>query len=253
MAKLFDISIPDGASTLRLDSKGKGTMHYTVRSLSRIPIDAKGVLVPVPSSPADPSHPVPKGWVKIDGKAERHFEVNGEDAFTVTVTVPPQGAVAGTYSYRLDVVSAAKPDEGDSSSVVNFKVEAPAPKPKPNWMLIVAIIAAVVVIGGVVTWLALRNSGGSDVKGKTRRPRTPGVSESAAERAHSLSSSPGISLNDVISGVAGAQLVLSGYSGNDTTSNTTDQSIPWNTQVAIGTPITATFPSTVNCGAKMAG
>jgi serine/threonine-protein kinase len=227
-------------------------------------------------------------------------------------------------------------------------------------MLIAAIIAAVVVVGGVVTWLALRNSGVPDVKGQTldeanaamakakvrvlqptltrlgsaadadkvvdqsvpagtkvdkntsvlltvgaevvpvpnivgksladaqqalaaaqlslgtasnvpNESYGPGIvwQQSPSENITAQSNSAvnvvvtpqtvtvpvltGISLNDVITRVAGAQLVLSGYSGNDTTSNTTGQSIPSNTQVAIGTAITVTFPSTVNCGSKTGG
>jgi beta-lactam-binding protein with PASTA domain len=158
MAKVFDISIPEGAGTLKLDSQGKGSVHYTVKSLARTPIDARAVLLAVPPTPADPNHPVTKGWVKIEGKAERHFDVNGEDAFTVTVATPPKTA-AGTYSYRLDVVTVARPDEGDSSPVVTFKVEAKE-KPKTNWALIAAVIAIVVVVGGVMAWLIARKSGG---------------------------------------------------------------------------------------------
>jgi beta-lactam-binding protein with PASTA domain len=353
MAKLFDISIPEGASTLKLDSKGRGSVHYTVKSLTRTPIDAKGVLLPVPATPGDPNHPVTKGWVKIDGKCDRHFDVNGEDAFTVTVAVPPK-TPAGTYSYRLDVVSAARPDEGDSSPVVNFKVEAAAPKPGPNWALIAAVIAIVVVVGGVLMWLLLGGSGVPDLKGKSLEDATaalakakvrlqqpvltrlgapgdadkvvdqsvpagtkvgkdtaitltvgaqvvtvpnivgktladaqqtlaaaqlslgtasnvpnpsygPGVvwQQSPNEKISAQSNSAvnvvvtpqtvtvpvltGVGLNDVITRVAGAQLVLAGYSGNDTSSNTTGQSIDANTQVPIGTQITVTFPSTVNC------
>lgn len=158
MAKLFDISIPEGASTLKLDSQGRGSVHYTVKSLTRTPIDARAVLLPVPATPADPNHPVTKGWAKIEGKPDRHFDVNGEDAFTVLVAVPPKSA-AGTYSYRLDVVSAARPDEGDSSPVVTFKVAAAEVVPV-RWGLIAAIIAIVLVVGGGMIWLIARKSGG---------------------------------------------------------------------------------------------
>jgi beta-lactam-binding protein with PASTA domain len=158
MAKLFDISIPEGASNLKLDSQGRGSVHYTVKSLTRTPIDARTVLIPVPNAQADPNHPVAKGWVKIEGKPERHLDVNGEDAFTVTVAIPPKSP-AGTYSYRLDVVSAARPDEGDSSPVVTFSVAA-TEAPKSRWGLIAAIIAIVVVVGGVLGWLVMRKSGG---------------------------------------------------------------------------------------------
>jgi len=355
MAKLFDISIPEGASNLKLDSQGRGSVHYTVKSLTRTPIDARAVLIPMPNAQADPNHPVTKGWVRIDGKAERHFDVNGEDAFTVTVAVPPK-APAGTYSYRLDVVSAARPDEGDSSPAVAFKVEAKQ-TPPPKWGLIAAVIAIVVVVGGVMTWLIVRKSGGgvpnvvgmnitdatkalTDAKVRIQQPITtkvqapsdadkvlaqsvePGtkiapdtsialtvgaelvtvpniIGQSVADAQKTLSaahlslgkvsnaananfaagvifkqspdvnlsvqtnsavdvmSTPqtvvvpvltGISIADAVGRIQSAQLTLAGFSGNLTSANTIAQSIAPGTQVAIGTPVNLTFPSTIFCG-----
>ena len=66
---------------------------------------------------------------------------------TVNVAVPPRSP-AGTYSYRLDVVSVAKPDEGDSSQPTRFTVTETAPPPK-KWGLIAAIVAVVVIVAGV--------------------------------------------------------------------------------------------------------
>lgn len=354
MAKLFDISIPEGASTLKLDSQGRGSVHYTVKSVTATPIDARAVLIPVPNAPADPNHPVAKGWVKIEGKPERHFEVNGEDTFTVTVAIPPKSP-AGTHSYRLDVVSVARTDEGDSSPVVTFKVAAAEPV-KPKWGLLVAILVAVLVIGGITTWLLLRPSGGgmpnvvgmnikdataalTDAKVRIEQPiatkvgsasdsdnvldqsvapgtkiaadtsvkltvgaelvPVPGIiGLSVADAQKKLSSasltlgkvtnapnsnfgsgviwkqSPdanltgqtnsavdvtvtpmtvsvpeltGISISDAISRIQGAQLTLSGYSGNLTSSNTIAQSIPAGTPVPIGTAVTLSFPSSFVC------
>jgi beta-lactam-binding protein with PASTA domain len=152
MAKLFQITLPEGLSTLNLDSKGHGTVHYSVKNVSARPIDGRAVLVCLPQG--DPNS-VQKGWISLEGKAERHFEVNGEDTFTVNVSVPPKSA-AGTYSYRLDVVSVAKPDEGDSSQPTRFTVVDTVPPPK-KWGLIAAIIAAVVIVAGVGIWLAMRH------------------------------------------------------------------------------------------------
>jgi beta-lactam-binding protein with PASTA domain len=354
MAKLFDISIPEGASQLKLDSQGRGSVHYTVKSLTRSPIDARAVLIPVPATPADPNHPVAKGWVKIEGKAERHFDVNGEDSFTVTVIIPPKTS-AGTYSFRLDVVSVARTDEGDSSPVVTFNVAAAEPV-KQKWGLIAAIIAAVVIVAGVTTWLILRKPGGgipnvvgmsisdattalTKVNVRIQQPIVTQVgSSSDADRVLAQSVPPhtaigqnasisltvgaelvtvpniiglsvanaqttlsnarlslgkvtnaansnfssgviwkqspdvnlsvqtnstvdvtatpqtvavpvltGLAIADVIARIQSAQLTLSGYSGNLTTSNTIAQSIAPGTAVPIGTPLTVTFPSTVPC------
>jgi len=156
MAKLFEISVPDGMSAVKLDSQGRGSVQYTVKNVSARPIDGRAVLVPVPADPPDPNHPVQKGWVKIDGKPERHFDVNGEDTFTVNVAVLPKAAQPGTYGYRLDVVSLDKPDVGDRSAVLKFEVKAQE-KAKPKWGILIAVIAVVVLMAaGVGIWLAVQ-------------------------------------------------------------------------------------------------
>jgi PASTA domain len=154
MAKLFQITLPEGLSTLNLDSQGRGTVHYSVKNVSARPIDARAVLVCLPQG--DSNNSIQKNWISLDGKAERHFAVNGEDTFTANVTVPSKSP-AGTYSYRLDVVSAAKPDEGDSSQPTKFTVVPGAPPPR-KWGLIAAIIAAVIVVAGIGIWFATRPS-----------------------------------------------------------------------------------------------
>src|SRR6266568_1448605 len=156
MAKLFEISVPDGMSAIKLDSQGRGSVQYTVKNVSARPIDGRAVLVPVPADPPDPNHPVQKGWVKIDGKPERHFDVNGEDTFTVNVAVLPKNVQPGTYGYRMDVVSVATPDVGDKSTVLKFEVKA-GEKPKPKWGILIAVIAVVLVAGAIGIWFALRS------------------------------------------------------------------------------------------------
>lgn len=155
MAKLFEIGIPDGLSPLKLDSQGRGSVQYTVKNVSARAIDGRAILVSLPpATPPDPGHPVQKGWIKLDGKPEKHFEINGENTYTVNVAIPPKSQ-PGTYSFRLDVVSVLKPDEGDSSQAVKFTIAATA-EPKTKWGLIAAIIVAVLCVGGVVAWLALK-------------------------------------------------------------------------------------------------
>jgi hypothetical protein len=152
MAKLFQITLPEGLSTLALDSQGHGTVHYSVKNVSARPIDGRAVLVCLPQG--DSNNGVQKNWITLDGKAERHFGVNGEDTFTVNIAVPARSP-AGTYGYRLDVVSIAKPDEGDSSQPTKFTVVPAAPPPK-KWGLIAAVIAAVLILAGIGIWAATR-------------------------------------------------------------------------------------------------
>ena len=75
MAKLFNVNLPDGVSSVKLDSQGRGTVQYTVKNVSSRAIDGRGVLISLPQV-KPPSGPVEKGWVKVDGKTDRHFDVD---------------------------------------------------------------------------------------------------------------------------------------------------------------------------------
>jgi beta-lactam-binding protein with PASTA domain len=225
MAKLFEISVPDGLQALKLDSQYRASVHYTVRHLGRVPVDARAVLIQVPASPADPNHPVQKGWVKIDGKPERHFDVNGEDTFTVNVAIPPKIAQPGTYGYRLDVVSIARPDEGDSSPILKFDVKA-AEKAKPKWGILAAVIALVVVIGGVAAYFIFHKSGVPNVVGMNISDATTALTKANINIAQPIATKVGKDTD--------VDIVL-------------DQSVPAGTAIASGT--TTTIGLTV--GAQM--
>jgi hypothetical protein len=153
MAKLFQITLPEGMSSVKLDSQGRANVQYTVKNVSQRPLDARAVLISLPPT-KPPSGIVEKGWVKIDGKPERHIDANKDETFTVKIAVPPK-STAGNYTFRLDTVWVDKPDEGDEGQTVAFAVTAPPPNGHPPLWLIPVIL--VVVIGiGVGLWLALR-------------------------------------------------------------------------------------------------
>src|ERR1039457_98613 len=108
MAKLFSVNLPDGMSTVKLDSHGRATMQYTVKNVSQRSLDGRAVLISLPQTrPA--SGVVEKGWVKVDGKTDRHFTANSDETFTVNIAVPPNSP-AGTYTFRLDTVWVDQPD-----------------------------------------------------------------------------------------------------------------------------------------------
>src|SRR6267143_3088301 len=102
MSNLFRVNLPDGMSSVKLDSQGRATVQYTVKNVSARPIDGRAVLISLPQV-KPPSGAVEKGWVKIDGKTDRHFDVGKEETFTVKIVVPPNSA-AGNYAFRLDTV-----------------------------------------------------------------------------------------------------------------------------------------------------
>lgn len=153
MAKLFQITRPDGMSTVKLDIQGHATVQYTVKNVSARTIDGRALLLSI-SQTKPPDGPVEKGWVKLEGNPERHFDINKEETFTVKIAIPPNSPV-GNYTFRLDVVSVAKPDEGDQGQTVAFAVtELTHPPPLKWWIPITAGVVLVAIISGV-TWLLI--------------------------------------------------------------------------------------------------
>ena len=166
MAKLFQITLPSGLTSVKLDSQGRGTVQYTVKNVSARPIDGRAVLISLPQT-KPPSGPVEKGWVKIDGKTDRHFDVDKEETFSVKIAVPPKSP-AGTYTFRLDGVWVQQTDQGDPGGALAFTVADTAPsKPFPLW--IIPVIAVVLIAIGIGVWLAVRGGGTKvpDLAGQT--------------------------------------------------------------------------------------
>jgi len=165
MAKLFQVTLPEGVSSVKLDSQLRATIPYTAKNVSARALDGRAVLISLPQT-KPPSGVVENGWVKIDGNADRHFDVNKEETFTVRISVPPKSP-PGKYTFRLDTVWVEKPDEGDLGGAVAFAVPAPNGKTFPFWIIPVLLV---VLIGlGVGTWLLLKPHGPTvpDLKGQT--------------------------------------------------------------------------------------
>jgi hypothetical protein len=168
MAKLFDVKLREGMSNVKLDSQGRATAQYTVKNVSQRPIDGRAVLISLPQA-SSPAGAIEKGWVTIDGKADRHFDVDKEETFTVKINVALKSAAPGNYTFRLDSVWVDEPDQGDQGGAVAFTVAAHTPTTShfPLWLIPVLLV---VVIGiAVGTWLAIRGGGPKvpDLVGKT--------------------------------------------------------------------------------------
>jgi len=178
MANYFQITRPDGLGTLKLDSQGHGEVQYTVKNVGAVKIEGKAVLVSIPAN----AGPVEKGWVKIDGVSQRVFEVGATQTFAVKVSVPLKPApAAGDYTFELDVVNMARPDEGDTGQRVSFTVQKdgkPAPKPFPWWIPVVALVV-LAAIGGTI-WYFVSNSNKGikvpDLTGQTLSDATAALS-----------------------------------------------------------------------------
>jgi hypothetical protein len=144
MARVFVITA--ATTSAQLDASGRGEASFTVSNASGRPIRGRAFARAAGAAQA--------AWFRVSGDAERSFPVSGTHQLSVSIAVPP-GSPAGTYSFRLDVVSAENPDEDFAEGpAVSFEVapSAPARTPFPWWIL-AAIAAILIVIGGLVTWL----------------------------------------------------------------------------------------------------
>lgn len=145
MARNFTITTP--SETVRVGPDGRGEMVFTVTNVSGLPARGLGKIVPLGSTNAE--------WLSLS-EVEREFPATGMHQFRVGSNIPP-GTPAGRYTWRFDVVSAAKAGESiDLGPTVAFEV-APSEPPKkgiPWWVWLAIVIAAVVL--AVVLFLAFR-------------------------------------------------------------------------------------------------
>jgi hypothetical protein len=176
MARYFQISTAEGMSAPKLDSQGCATLQIKAKNVTGAAVDSRPILVSLPIT-VPPSGAVQNGWVKIEGPAEQRFEKDQEKVFVVKIAVPKKDKPKpGTYQFRLDVVSVAVTDLGDSSQVIAFTVPETKQEPShfPLWLIPVLLVVAIGI--GVGLWLALR-SGGPKV------PDLVGMTATAADTA----------------------------------------------------------------------
>jgi Ricin-type beta-trefoil lectin domain-like/PASTA domain len=159
MAHIFDVTAP--GDSVSLGPGGTGEIPFTVTNVSASAVRGRAVLGPEKS--------VALPWLKLAGEQERLLQPKQTDTFLVKVAVPP-GTSTGDYSFRLDIVSVARPDE-DSTQGPAIKIPVilapPPPKPFPWWILVVAAV----VIGGL-SYAAIKLIPGNkvtvpDLRGKT--------------------------------------------------------------------------------------
>ncbi len=101
----------------------------------------KGRLLTRSNEPARPE------WFSVAGESVRQFAPNAAERVVVALQVPPTVA-PGSYSFRLDAVSEAAPDEDFTEGPsVAFDVTDPAqPKPKKFKWWILAVVGGVVLL-----------------------------------------------------------------------------------------------------------
>lgn len=144
--KSFTITTP-ATETMKADAGGHAQAVFTVTNATARPVRAILRARAIGDSKQE--------WLSIAGESERDF--GGGATEQVTVRFDAVGAPAGKYSFRLNASSAINPDEDFTEGpTVNVEVPAPVvvgPKPKKFPWIIIAIIAAVLLIGGIVLFL----------------------------------------------------------------------------------------------------
>jgi hypothetical protein len=165
MARYFQITTPEGMSNPKLDSQGCATLQLKAKNVTGAPLDGRAILVSLPVT-TPPSGAVQSGWVKIDGPPDQHFEKDQEKVFVVKIVVPKKDKPKpGNYQFRLDVVSVAVTDQGDSSQVIAFTVDEIKNGTKPFQIWVIPVILVVLIGIGVGLWLALRGDKVPDLTG----------------------------------------------------------------------------------------
>lgn len=147
-------TVTSAGQRVRLDSSGAGQASFTVTNTSAQPL--KGRMLTRPSAPANPE------WFSIVGEPDRDFAPNAAQQVVAQLNVPPT-APPGSYSFRLDAVSQAEPDEDYTEGPsISFDVEPPATPTKkrfPWWIIAVAAGIVLLIVIGVVIWLLVRDGG----------------------------------------------------------------------------------------------
>jgi hypothetical protein len=182
MVKSFAITTPV-TDTLRPDAKGHVEVVFTVTNTTPRPIRGMAKVKPLGDTKRE--------WLGIEGETERDFAAAATHQFTVTFDAPPTpkadaGSAAGTsasaaakkYPFRLDVSSALEPEEDFTEGpTVTAEVAAPAAavpgKKFPLWIIFV-ILGVLLLVGGLILYLVLRNGGEPKKNGEP----TPSPSES---------------------------------------------------------------------------
>jgi hypothetical protein len=158
-------AITTATNTVSLDGNRQGQTSFTVSNTTGHAIRGRTHLVIQPSN-AEP-------WLRMQGEEERDFANAGSQQYVVQITVPPATA-AGDYTFRLDVVDLANPDDNFSEGpTVKFVVPAPVPTKKPFPWWIVAVVVAILILIGAGTYGIVRLSHKNPVAAPTAPVNKP--------------------------------------------------------------------------------
>ncbi|GHO79836.1 hypothetical protein KSD_76070 [Ktedonobacter sp. SOSP1-85] len=140
-------AITAATSSVPLDSSRQVQTSFTVSNTTTRVISGRARVVALSSAASS--------WLTLLGESEREFASTGSQQYTVQITVPP-GAPTGDYTFRLDMVDLANPDDDTSEGpTVKFTVPAAAPVKKPfPWWIVAAALGALILLGGAAYGLS---------------------------------------------------------------------------------------------------
>ncbi len=161
MANIFVITTAE--EDLKADAAGKASAIFTVTNNSNKPVRAIARAKALENARQE--------WLDIEGETERDFSARGTQQFTVSFSKPATPAAPGAaaqppekFPFRLDVASSTNPDEEFAEGpVVRVEVATatePVKKAFPWW--IIAVIAGVLLIGGLVLFLVMQRGCGTN-------------------------------------------------------------------------------------------
>jgi hypothetical protein len=133
-------AITAATNIVLLDNNRQGQTSYTVSNTTNHALRGRAHIVAQQATAGS--------WLTLLGESERGFASSGSQQYVVQITVPP-AAAAGDYTFRLDVVDLANPDDNFSEGPsVKFVVPAPVPVKRPfPWWIIAVIIGILILVG----------------------------------------------------------------------------------------------------------
>ncbi|MCP8688867.1 PASTA domain-containing protein [Marinobacterium sedimentorum] len=150
---IVTIDAPD--KVVSCDEKGAAQQLFNVRNISGHPITVGAKVLVDKATQAN--------WLRIEAPAELEMGDNVLTQIPVRIQVPAD-CEPGRYSYRLLVYSARKSGEefteGETVAIEVPAKKAPPPSapPKPSYTKWIAVLVAILLIGGAVTWYFLPKS-----------------------------------------------------------------------------------------------
>ncbi len=146
-----EFSITSATNAVQIDAQNQAVATFTVYNASGREVNGRAALETVP---ADQPH---GDWLQIEGERERRFAIGGTEQYAIKIA-PPAGAAPNTYTFRLNMVETANPDEGfNPGTSVTFTVPEPKEPEKKFPIWIIPLIVGLVIVIGLAAYFLTRS------------------------------------------------------------------------------------------------